>query len=130
MQDKRTGLVMARILVIDDERDTRQLLRRMLEGVGHDVEEALDGEEGLRQYRVKPSDLVIMDLLMPGLDGLTTINELLREFPDAKIVAVSGGGGRDLDLLPKAKELGAAETFGKPFDVPALLKAVADLLAA
>lgn len=119
---------MANILVIDDELDTRRLLRRMLEGAGHEVVEALDGEEGLRQYRVKPSDLVVMDLLMPGMDGLTTINELLREFPDAKIVAISGGGGRHLDLLPKALELGAVRAFGKPFDVPVLLKTVDELI--
>ena len=119
---------MAKILVIDDELDTRRLLRRMLEGAGHEVTEALDGEEGLREYRVSPTDLVLMDLLMPGMDGLTAINELLREFPDARIVAVSGGGDRDLDLLPKARDLGAVRTFGKPFDVPELLRAVDELL--
>ena len=120
---------MAHILVIDDEQGSRQLLRRMLETVGHEVEEALDGDDGLRQYRVRPADVVVMDILMPGADGLTAINEILREFPDAKIVAISGGGGnRNLDLLPKARDLGARYTFDKPFDVPAMLEAIDSLL--
>ncbi len=119
---------MARILVIDDELGARQLLRRMLESKGHEVVEALDGDEGIQSYRLHPTEIVIADLMMPGMDGLTTINELLREFPDAKILAISGGGGRDLDLLPKAAELGALRTIAKPFGVPELLRAVDALL--
>jgi len=63
-----------RILVIDDNAAIRELLRLVLEEEGYEVIEAADGAEGLRRYQAEPTDLVITDLEMPGMDGL----ELLR----------------------------------------------------
>jgi len=116
---------MARILVIDDEPQIRSLLRQMLEREGHDVEDAADGKAGLQLFREHPADLVITDILMPEKEGLETIRELRRDFPDTPAIAISGGGTFDPDLcLNLASKLGASEVIQKPFLKRELLEAV------
>ena len=114
---------MATILIIDDEEPIRALLRTTLEAAGYEVTEAANGRIGLALYRHKPTDLVITDLLMPELNGLDMILELTRSFLDAKVIAISGGGGEE-NVLDLAKLLGARRTFQKPFSIPRLLDAV------
>jgi len=120
---------MARILIIEDEDVVRQMLRDMLERAGHQVVEAPDGEKGIQLYRAEPTDLIITDIIMPKKEGVETIMELREEFPDVKVIAVSGGGRiGPTDYLEIAKRIGAARTFKKPFDRRELLKAVSELL--
>lgn len=120
---------MARILVIDDEPAMRQMLRHMLEGVGYEVMDAGDGVAGMDLFRQSPADLVVTDILMPERDGLELIRLLLREYPDVKIIATSGGGRiRRADYLMPAQEFGAHRTLSKPFERQQLLDAVAELL--
>ena len=69
---------MASILVIDDERHIRDLLRKVLEGAGHTVKEASNGRDAMRIWRESPVDLIITDILMPEQDGLEFIRELRR----------------------------------------------------
>ena len=83
---------MSRILIIDDERAIRSMIRQTLDRTGHEVEEASNGVEGMNVYRAKPADLIITDLVMPDQEGLETIMQLRREYTDARIVAISGGG--------------------------------------
>ncbi len=85
--------------------------------------EASSGQEGLSVYRQKPADLVIVDMLMPELNGLELIMELTREFLDVKVVAISGVGGEG-SLLNMARLLGARQTIRKPFDIGHLLYTV------
>jgi CheY-like chemotaxis protein len=82
---------MARILVIDDERIIRTIVKHALEEDGHEVIEAGDGEEGIQLYRKNPTDLVVTDIIMPRKEGIETIKELRRNYPDIKIIAMSGG---------------------------------------
>ncbi len=122
---------MARILVIDDDSPVRMIIRRMLEAEGHEVVEAVDGESGVKTFRQNPTDLIITDIVMPKKEGLEIIRELRQEFPDVKIIAISGGGkvqGRH--YLELAKKLGAAYTFEKPFTWKQLTNTVNELLAA
>ena len=113
---------MARVLVIDDDEEIRTLVRHMLTGVGHEVDEALDGEEGLRSFAEKRADVVITDINMPGMDGHEVILTFRTEVP---VVAISGGGGMSKDdLLLKAAELGAVEVIVKPFEFNQLVGAV------
>jgi DNA-binding response OmpR family regulator len=114
---------MATILVIDDEAPIRALLSTVLRSAGHDVVEASGGREGLAVYRQKPVDLVIVDLLMPELNGLDTILELTREFMNVKVIAISGMAN-DESLLNTARLLGARHSFRKPFEFNKLLGAV------
>jgi CheY-like chemotaxis protein len=120
---------MAHILIIDDDNQFRTMLRQLIERSGHEVKEASDGKEGIKLYREGPTDLVITDLIMPGKDGIETIQELKKEFPDIKIIAVSGGGRLGpQDYLHLAKMLGAQRTLTKPIKLPDLLKAIEELL--
>jgi CheY-like chemotaxis protein len=120
----------ADILVIDDDKGIRQFLRASLKEAGHRVREAADGAEGLAAYRKRPADLVVCDIYMPEKEGLETILELRQEFPDAKVVAISGGHDPEIDMLAYAKVLGAAVTITKPFTQKELLDAVNRTLAA
>jgi two-component system chemotaxis response regulator CheY len=118
---------MPSVLVVDDEDQIRQLIRETLEQAGYAVREARDGKEGLEQYRAHPADLVIMDILMPDQDGLESIMTLRREFPGARIIAITGGSDMIgiLNFLDVAKMLGARRTLQKPFEMKTLVDAVA-----
>ncbi|MCP3956154.1 MAG: response regulator [Desulfobacterales bacterium] len=120
---------MARILIIDDDTHVLSTLRKMLEREGYEVVEASDGKIGLRLYRENPTDLIITDLIMPEKEGLETIMELRRDFPDVKIIAISGGARNNpTTYLSLAENLGAQYIFSKPVNRKEFLKAVQDLL--
>jgi len=120
---------MARILVIDDEPSVRELLCAMLIEDGYDVAEAADGKAGMDLFRERRADLVITDLIMPEKEGIETILELRRHFPEVKIIAMSGGGIIDAgDYLGMARGVGAHRVFEKPFGVSDMLNAVRELL--
>jgi len=114
---------MATILIIDDEEPIRALLRTTLEAAGHEVVEAGNGRVGLDLYRLRPTDLIITDILMPELNGLDLILALTRQFLHAKVIAMTGGGA-ETNVLDVAKLLGARRTFQKPLSMPQLLDAV------
>lgn len=116
---------MPSVLVVDDEDQIRQLIRETLEQAGYDVQEASNGKQGLERYRAKPTDLVIMDILMPDQDGLESIMTLRREFPASRVIAITGGSDMIgiLNFLDVAKMLGARRTLQKPFDMQTLLDA-------
>jgi two-component system response regulator (stage 0 sporulation protein F) len=116
-------MTMATILIIDDEESVRALLRFALEAAGYEVTEAANGRQGLERYRQRPTDLVIVDMLMPVMNGLDMLLDLTHEFLQAKVIAISGAGGEQ-NVLDVAKLLGARQTFQKPFSVPQLLRAV------
>ncbi|MCX7043902.1 MAG: response regulator [Candidatus Sumerlaeota bacterium] len=120
---------MTRILVIDDEEQVRKTLQLILEQAGYEVIGAPDGNVGIELFRKNPTDLVITDLLMPEKEGLETIMEIRRDFPDAKIIAISGGGREGaLNFLAVAQKMGAAATLSKPFERKQLLEAVTKVL--
>lgn len=121
---------MPRILVIDDDEQLRTLLGEILSRAGFEVVEARHGAEGLNLYRARPTDLVITDLIMPEKEGVETIVELRREFPTARIIAMSGGGRQTAsDYLRIASQLGARRTISKPFSRQEILDAVRETLA-
>jgi CheY-like chemotaxis protein len=111
-----------RILVIDDSAAIRELLRFILEAEGYEVSEAADGAEGLRRYLSDPTDLVITDLLMPGMDGLELLEALQRVVPTPALIAISG----DRDALIQAQGL-TPHTFAKPLPLEQVLATVRNL---
>ncbi len=120
---------MKRILVIDDDVQVRQMLKQTLEREGYEVVDAADGAKGIRLYRDEPTDLVITDIIMPEKEGIETIIELKRDFPDVKIIAISGGGRVDPGhYLEIASRCGVDRTFSKPLDRVELLEAIQQLL--
>lgn len=121
---------MAKILVIDDEELIRFALREMLEGNGHDVEEAEDGTAGLARLHFNGIDLVITDVVMPNKEGIQTITEIRKSKPDLPILAISGGGRIGaVDQLERSREVGANDVLQKPFSDVDLLEKVASMLA-
>ena len=105
---------MSRILVIDDDGDTRSMLEQMLEAAGHEVYSAADGREGMRLQEARPADLVITDLFMPNQEGLETIIQLRKGFPGVPVIAMSGKTPAST-MLTIAKRLGAVAILEKPF---------------
>ena len=121
---------MARILLIDDDEQVRSMIRAMLERIGHEVVEAPDGVVGVEKFRESPTDLVITDIVMPQKGGIATIYELLRDYPDLRIIALSGGGAsRGTDYLEIARQIGASRTISMPVDMEELTETVSELLA-
>ena len=123
------GAPMARILVIDDDEQVRKALRALLQREGYDVAEAPDGREGMKAVQEHIPDLVMADIIMPEQDGLETIRKIRKDYPDVKVVAISGGG----DLEPRfylhfASGFGALRTLTKPFERQELLDTVRELL--
>ena len=116
---------MARILIIDDEEVVRMAIRKMMELAGYEIAEASDGEEGVRLYRQAPADLIITDIQMPRKNGVKVIQELRHDFPEVKIIAVTGHAPEALSV---ARQLGVNHTFTKPFRMHELLEAVEELL--
>ena len=120
---------MARILVIDDDEKLRELIRRFLERAGYEVVIAENGRVALEIQRQNPADLIITDIFMPEKEGTEFIMDITGEFPQSKVIAISGGGNvKNIDFLQLAENLGALKTFQKPFKQEELLAAVEELL--
>lgn len=111
---------MPRILIVDDDKSIRCILREILEHAGYEVDEARNGQEGLQHYRARPSDLVITDILMPEKNGLETIKELRHDFPYVKIIAMFGSPR----FRETIQQLGVQPTLQKPFSLHELLEVV------
>lgn len=119
---------MARILLLEDDLALRAVVKDLLEDAGYEVEEADNGLTGLKMFRESPSDLVLTDIRMPEKSGNETIIELREEFPDVKIVAMSGGGAVNPDVYMKvARKLGADAALAKPFAPEELLAVIQEL---
>jgi len=120
---------MKRILVIDDDIQIRQMLKQMLEREKYEVVEASDGKRAMELYRQAPTDLVIVDIIMPVKGGIETIYELRRDFHDVKIIVMSGGSrllNKDDYLnIYRAQDI---PTLSKPFSRKELLEAINGLL--
>jgi CheY-like chemotaxis protein len=104
-----------RVLVVDDDSCFRRLLRLLLANVGCDVAVASDGREALRLQARFRAEVVILDLVMPGMDGFETIRHLRRLEPAPQILAISGGCNNDRSgLLARALAHGADLILPKP----------------
>lgn len=120
---------MKRILVADDEGQIRLMLKQMLEHEGYEVHTVENGEDGMEMVAKNNYDLVITDMIMPVKDGLKFIMELVQDYPDLNILAISGGGAIKADrYLTMASYLGDIATLEKPFKRDAFLKLVKEKL--
>ena len=118
---------MARILVVDDDRTTRELLRMQLRAAGHTVETAKDGAAGLERVRKKNFDLVLLDVWMPGLDGLAVLSRLREEPSQPKVVVMTADDTSE--TLLKAIRENAFNYVTKPVEPKQLVELVRSALA-
>jgi excisionase family DNA binding protein len=120
------GAARPRILVVDDEASIRDLLQKTLALAEYDVEVAADGRSALERMRLYPYDLLIADLKMPGMDGLTVIREARRYKADLPVIIITGFSTESSAI--DAVNLGVAGYLTKPFRVPQVLAAAAKAL--
>jgi two-component system, response regulator, stage 0 sporulation protein F len=124
---------MARILIIDDDEAVRQATLFMLEAHGFDVVTAGSGELGVDAVKAGAFDVVIVDLFMPGMDGIATTRAILQHSPTTPVIAVSGFmfNGRCPtmpDFYPMATEAGAVAALYKPLRPNELVQAIANAM--
>jgi CheY-like chemotaxis protein len=125
-----------RILIIDDEAFVREALQRVLSSNGTTVDGAADAASGLAALHESPVDLVIVDAVLPDMDGAAAIRQIRRDYPAVRIIAISGGGNFGLQayrpeaiatraFLAACSAAGADAVLPKPFET-AELRAVID----
>ena len=116
----------AEVLVVDDDAAVRELLAKALTGAGYQVDVAVDGPSALARLGEKAFDLMITDLKMPGLDGLSVIREARRAYPSLPVIVITGYSTEATAI--EAIDLGVAGYLTKPFRVPRILAAAARAL--
>jgi CheY-like chemotaxis protein len=123
----------AKILVVDDDPVMQMTIRHVLEQSGYAVTVAEDGRKGLAKFRAEAFDLLVLDIFMPGMDGLETMRLILKQRPGVPIIMTSGrpqtpDSIAEPDYLAMATKLGAVSALPKPFKPATLLRMVADCL--
>ena len=126
---------MARILIVDDDTAVQATIQILLERAGHSVVVASDGRKGLAIFEAGNFDLLLLDIFMPGMDGLETMRLIHAQQPLIPIIVISGrpitpDPASGPDFLSMATKLGAISSLQKPFKPAALLAAVAGCLEA
>ena len=106
---------MAKVMVVDDEESIVWSFKKLIEGMGHTFSSAATAEKGIEIARKEQPDLVVMDVKLPGMDGLTAIEELQRISARAKFIVITAHG--TLDTAVRAVKLGAVEYLPKPVDL-------------
>ncbi len=112
----------ARILVVDDESYVRDLLRRVLARRGHEVDVAADGGAALELLEGEDYDLVLTDVVMPGIDGFELLRRVKSAYPSVKVIVLTGYARKQ--SISDFLLYGADEYLSKPFQVQALLDSV------
>lgn len=113
---------MARIVVADDEPKIVSFVSRALTAQGFEVEGVHDGRRTLERVLANPPDLVVLDLLMPGLDGVSVLKGMLRAVPEQRVLVLSALG--DVETKVRCLDLGAADYLTKPFALSELVARV------
>jgi CheY-like chemotaxis protein len=124
--------MMSKVLVIEDDIDFSQDLCRALQKEGFHVFMAQNGKQGIAMYQKYLADLVITDILMPEQDGIEVIMSLRKDFPDIKIIAISGGGqgGTGQEYLESARIIcNMKYTLAKPFSRDELFYMINEVLS-
>ena len=117
---------MAKILVVDDAEFLRVRISKMLSGEGHEILEAENGLKAVAAYKASKPDLVLMDITMPEMDGLTALKEIRTFDPTAKVIMLTALGQESVVL--EAIKSGARDFVVKPFERDRILGAISKLV--
>ena len=118
---------MAKILVVDDAAFMRMRCTKLLSDNGFDVAEAADGAEAIEKYKEYKPDGVLLDITMPNMDGLSTLKELIKMDPGARVAMVTAMGQQS--MVMEALKTGARDFVVKPFDAERVLAAVKKMIS-
>ena len=118
---------MAKIMVVDDAAFMRMRCKKLLIQLGHEVTEAATGSQAVEAYKNNRPDMVLLDITMPDMDGITALKEI-REFdPDARVAMVTAMGQQS--MVMEALKAGARDFVIKPFDQDRVLAAINKIMA-
>ncbi len=112
----------ANILLVDDEEEFLKVLSQRLEGRGMKVDTSSTGESAVEKAKAKGFDAIVLDLAMPGVDGMETLKRIKRENPDLQIIMLTGHATVDKGV--EAIKAGAVDFMEKPVDLNRLLKKI------
>jgi two-component system, response regulator, stage 0 sporulation protein F len=111
-----------KILIVDDQFGIRVLLQEVLGQEGYEVFQAPNGSTALEIVQSNTPDLILLDMKIPGMDGLEILRNIRKMGIDTKVIMMTAYG--ELDLIQEAREMGALAHFTKPFDIDELRQAV------
>lgn len=111
-----------KVLVVDDQNGIRVLLMEVFNSEGYETYQAANGKMALEIVRCESPDLVLLDMKIPGMDGLEILKHIKEVNPDIKVIMMTAYG--ELDMIKEATELGALMHFTKPFDIDEMRAAV------
>jgi CheY-like chemotaxis protein len=118
---------LGRILVVDDEPHVGALVRDVFSTLGYAVKHVVSGAEALELVPVFEPDLVLLDLLMPGVSGVGVLEHLVRDHPQLPVIVISGT--IDIEIARRTLETSAVDYLEKPFDIAVLARVLAAALA-
>jgi two-component system, response regulator, stage 0 sporulation protein F len=111
-----------KILIVDDQNGIRVLLMEVFSNEGYDTYQASNGKLALEIVRTNPPDLILLDMKIPGMDGLEILKHIKQINPSIKVIMMTAYG--ELDMIKEATDHGALMHFTKPFDIDELRQAV------
>ena len=114
------------VLIVDDEEIVRRAHLRSLEGSGCDARIAEDGERAIREMERNPADVILLDLRMPGLDGMDVLKTIKQRWPDSEVVVITGYP--TIESAKEAVRLGACDYIAKPAAPDDVIKAANDAM--
>ncbi len=115
-----------RILIVDDEKNIRLTMTQALQTLGYEISTAVDGQDALKKLAAQEFDLLLLDLRMPGLDGIEVLRRVVRLRPDIRVIIVSAHG--TVENAVEVIKLGAVDFIQKPFSPQELRQIVTEVL--
>lgn len=122
---ERGGTAMAKILIVEDDLDIQELLRNFLQEVGYEISIAADGVEAISLFSAERYDLILLDIMLPKIDGFT-VCELIRKQSQIPIIMLTALSGEDEQI--KGLDLQVDDYITKPFSMPILVRKIAAVL--
>jgi two-component system nitrogen regulation response regulator GlnG len=116
------------VLIVDDEKNLTLAMRRLLSAEGYRAEVAASGELALEAIKELPYDVILLDVNMPGMNGLETFKQLRKVSPKSNVIMITGYGKTLKALVEEARELGVHSVIDKPFKINQITEAIQEII--
>jgi CheY-like chemotaxis protein len=116
------------VLIVDDEKNLTLAMRRLLSAEGYRTEVAASGELALEAIKELPFDVILLDVNMPGMNGLEAFKKLRKVSPKSKVIMITGYGKTLKALVEEARELGVQSVIDKPFKINQITDAIQEII--